>query len=252
MTRIDLNCDMGESYGPWKMGDDEGIMPSISSANVACGAHAGDPDVMLATVRLAKRYGVRVGAHPGYADLRGFGRRSMKLTPDEVRALVLTQVGALFAVARSESVDLSHVKAHGALYNQACEDAQLAGAVARALADFSRELSLFGLPGSKLEEAAGEQGILFVAEGFADRAYEPNGLLRDRKHHDSLLSDPVKAAENALNLARGRVVACDGSVLDMRVDTLCIHGDTYGAPSIARQVRAALEAAGFEIRAAGL
>lgn len=249
MRTIDLNCDMGESFGPWKMGDDEGIMPYITSANVACGGHAGDPDVMLATVRSAKSYGVHVGAHPGYPDLRRFGRRPMKLARDELFALVLSQVGALYGVLRGENQELCHVKPHGALYNQACADPELAGWVAEAVAAFSKDLLLFGLPGSYLESAAQEKGLRFVAEGFADRTYEPNGSLRDRKYPDSLLRDPELAARNALSLANGQVVAHDGSVLHLQVGTLCVHGDTPGAAGIAAEVHRSLEAAGFQVAA---
>ena len=247
MTTIDLNCDMGESFGPWKMGDDAALMESISSASIACGAHAGDPDVMLATVRLAKRHGVAVGAHPGYFDLRSFGRRFIRLDGDEVMAMVLYQVGALSAIARAAGVELSHVKAHGALYNEACRSVDLAAAFTGAVELFSRELPVFGLPGSELEKACAEAGLPFVREGFADRAYEPNGSLVDRKQPYSLLIDPQSAAQNALDLARGHVRAHDGTDLSMQVDTLCVHGDTPGAAEIAREVRRTLMNAGFTI-----
>lgn len=247
---IDINCDMGESYGRWRMGHDAEMMPSITSANVACGAHAGDSDVMLATVRLARRFGVAVGAHPGYFDLRGFGRHPLSLLPDEVTALVLYQVGALWAICRSEGAELRHVKPHGALYNQACVDPKLARVVATAVKRFSAEVALFGLPCSELERAAAEEGLDFIAEGFADRAYEPSGLLRDRKHPDSLLLDPERASEQAVQLASGHVTTVDGSIMKLGVRTICIHGDTPGAPRIAAAIRQGLELAGFKLSAA--
>jgi 5-oxoprolinase (ATP-hydrolysing) subunit A len=249
VTSIDLNCDMGESFGPWKLGDDEAIMPSITSANIACGAHAGDPNVMAATIRLARQYGVSVGAHPGYPDLAGFGRRPMKLTSDEVLNSLLYQLGALRAIARSEGVSLSHVKPHGALYNQACEDFGLASAIVTAIRRFSSSLPLIGLPNSQLENAARDGGIRFLREGFADRAYEPNGLLRNRSLEDAVLSAPDDAAAQALRLASGEVLAHDGTWLALEVDTLCIHGDTPGAANIARGVRQKLEAAHIEVTA---
>jgi 5-oxoprolinase (ATP-hydrolysing) subunit A len=247
MSVIDINCDMGESFGPWKKGQDEAIMPFITSANVACGAHAGDPDTMAATVRLAKRHGVAVGAHPGYPDLLGFGRRPMALNRDEVVHSLLYQIGALWAIARSEGVELSHVKPHGALYNLACEDRELADAVVEALARFSPGLPLVGLPASQLELAAAGCNLPFKREGFADRAYEPNGSLRKRRHADALLTAPEVAAAQAVKLAGGSVVAHDGTVLQLRIDTICMHGDTPGAADIARQVRQELESAGFEV-----
>jgi 5-oxoprolinase (ATP-hydrolysing) subunit A len=247
MRAIDLNCDMGESFGPWKKGADEAIMPHITSANVACGAHAGDPGTMAATVRLAKSHGVAVGAHPGYPDLAGFGRRPMALTRDEVIHSLLYQMGALWAIARSEGVELSHVKPHGALYNKACEDVELAGAVVEAVLLFSTSLPLVGLPGSRLEQVARERGLAFRFEGFADRAYEPNGSLRDRKLADALLSTPRIAASQALHLAHGSVVCHDGTMLALEVDTICIHGDTPGAPEIAAEVHRQLVLAGFKL-----
>lgn len=240
---------MGESFGPWKMGRDSEIMPFISSANVACGGHAGDPDVMAATVRLAREHGVAVGAHPGYPDLRWFGRRPMRLLPVEVVNLLLYQIGALQAIARAEGVELSHVKPHGALYNQACADRDLASAVAEGVRRLSTVLPLVGLPGSLLAEAAASSALRFIPEGFVDRVYEPNGSLRDRRHADALLRDPQEAASQALSLASGSVLAHGGTQLKLTVGTLCIHGDTPGAPEIAQAARQALESAGYTIAA---
>ena len=250
MTRaIDLNCDMGESYGRWTLGDDAQMMQHISSANVACGAHAGDPDVMARTVRLARDAGVAIGAHPGYPDLPGFGRRALSLSPEELRNSLLCQLGALGAIARAERCELSHVKPHGALYNQACANADLARWVVAGLALFSRELPLVGLPGSYLEEAAGELGLRYLREGFADRAYEPNGSLRDRRMHGAMRDDPEDAAQQAVKLATGFVDAYDGGRISLQVDTMCVHGDTPGAVAIARAVREALEAEGIRVAA---
>jgi len=247
MSTIDINCDMGEGYGPWKMGDDPAIMPHITSANIACGAHAGDPDVMLATIRLAKRHGVATGAHPGYFDLRNFGRRPLHLSPDEVLAMLSYQLGAFYGVARAEHAEVSHVKPHGALYNQACADPELARAIIDAVVRFSSSVPLLGLPASELETAALSAGLPFLREGFADRAYEPNGSLRDRKYADSLIAEPDRAGMNAVSIARGSVSAVDGTTLSLDVDTLCVHGDTRGAPAIAASVRGALENAGFTV-----
>ncbi|MGH9329390.1 MAG: LamB/YcsF family protein, partial [Vicinamibacterales bacterium] len=179
--RIDLNCDLGESFGPWKMGADEDVMRSITSANVACGFHAGDPSVMRRTLRLARENGVAVGAHPGFQDLAGFGRRDIAASPAEVADLVLYQIAAIAGVARAEGVRLQHVKAHGALYNMAARDRALADAIARATAGYDPSLVLFGLPDSALIDAGRAAGLRVAAEAFADRSYEPNGSLTARR-----------------------------------------------------------------------
>jgi UPF0271 protein len=249
-SKIDLNCDMGESYGAWKIGDDAGIMPHVTSANIACGAHAGDPSVMLATVALAKAHDVAIGAHPGFPDLPGFGRRPMALTADEIYAVVLTQLGAIAAIARASGAELHHVKPHGALYNLACADFSVAVPVVRAVRHFSQGLAIYCLPSSFLYAETESNGLFAVAEGFADRAYEPNGSLADRKLAEAVKRDPHAAAEQALQLANGTVLCRDGTVLPLSVDTLCIHGDTPGAAEIAREVRAALLEAGFQITSA--
>jgi len=249
VSSIDLNCDMGESFGLWTLGADEALMPFITSANIACGGHAGDPDVMTATVRLAKRHGVAVGAHPGYPDLKFFGRRPMLYSGDEVISLLLYQLGALWAIARGEGVDLRHVKPHGALYNSACADPELAVAVCAAVRRFSTEVYLVGLPNSEMQAAAEERGQPFLAEGFADRAYEPNGSLRDRRLPDSMRGEPLDAGKHAVALAGGTITAFDGTHINAQVATICIHGDTPGAPEIARTVREALSAAGYRVQA---
>jgi UPF0271 protein len=250
---IDLNSDVGESFGAWAMGDDEGVMRSISSANVACGYHAGDPGVMRHTVRLARDAGVGVGAHPGFPDLLGFGRREMRASPQDVEDMVLYQIGALAAIAAAEGVPLTHVKAHGALYNMAARDRALAEAIARAVRAIDRTLVLFGLPGSDLLQAGKDHGLRVAAEGFADRAYEPDGSLTPRSHAGSVIHDAGTVVARAVRIVMdGRVTASDGNDLAMRVDTLCVHGDTPGAAELTRALRAGLERAGATVGAAAL
>lgn len=237
---IDLNCDLGESFGRYQLGSDAAIMPYITSANIACGYHAGDPTVMQATLRLAKAHGVAAGAHPGWPDLQGFGRREMTFSTVETRALVLYQVGALAALARAEGVELTHVKPHGALYNQAARDPALAAAVAAALRDFSRALVLVGLAGSRLIEAARENGLHAAAEAFPDRAYLPDGTLMPRSQPGAVLESAAEIAKNALRLAREGIRGAP-------IDTLCLHGDHPNALENARAVRAAFEQAGIQV-----
>ena len=227
--KIDLNCDMGENAG-----NDEDIMPYITSANIACGFHAGDPATMQATVRLAKRYGVAVGAHPGWKDVEGFGRREIMLHPDEVEALILYQIGALYAIAKAEDVELQHVKPHGALYNQAVQDRVLANAVARAVKRFNGELILVGLAGSGLIEAGVDIGLRVANEGFPDRNYNPDGTLVSRTELNAIIESPEEVAAHAMKLIR------DGVLFDekhVRVDTLCLHGDHPRAAENARVIR---------------
>jgi UPF0271 protein len=247
---IDLNCDMGESFGPWRMGADERIMPSVTSANIACGAHAGDPSVMRRTVRLALVHGVAVGAHPGFADLQGFGRREMQADPAEVEDSVLAQIGALAAVVRAEGTQLRHVKAHGALYNMAARGRPLADAIARAVRAFDPSLILFGLPGSPLLAAGEAAGLQVAAEGFADRAYEPDGSLTPRSRPGAVVHDPDVVVARAVRMARdGVVLTPDGRDIQVRVDTICVHGDTPGADELTRRIRAGLLEAGIDVRA---
>jgi UPF0271 protein len=248
--RIDLNADVGESLGPWTMGDDERLIPLVSSVNIACGAHAGDPVTMLRTVRLALAAGASIGAHPGYPDLVGFGRRDMAMSAEELEAAVRYQVAAVQGVARSEGGRLRHVKAHGALYNRAAVDPAVARPIALAVARLDPDLALVGPPGSALLAAAAEAGLRGVAEGFADRAYEPDGTLRSRRLPGAVHADPAVAAAQAVGIAvDGRVTAADGSIIAVRADSLCVHGDSPGAVGIARAVRAALEDAGVAVRA---
>lgn len=237
MVEIDLNADVGESFGPWPMGHDEALMSVASSVNIACGFHAGDPVVISITIDHAMRAGLAIGAHPGFPDREGFGRRELVMSSDELEASVLYQVAAVAGMVLAAGGRLAHVKAHGALYNRAAVDAGMAESIARAVGRFSRELILVGPPGSELLAAAEAIGLPTSAEGFADRAYEPDGSLRSRRLKGALLTDPALAAAQAVALAQAG-----------QVQTLCVHSDTPGAPEIARAVRSALEAAGFAVQ----
>ena len=246
--RIDLNCDMGESFGAYTIGADEQVMSSITSANIACGFHGGDPGVMRRTVRMARDAGVSVGAHPGFQDLAGFGRREVRMTPQEAEDMVLYQIGALAGIATSEGVRLRHVKPHGALYNMAVRDRALAESIARAVHAFDPSLILFALPGSELVRAGEACGLAVAVEGFADRSYEPDGSLTPRSREGAVIHDVPSAVDRAVGMAiGGRITATDGSEIVMRVQTICIHGDTPGAPQLAREIRAGLERAGVTV-----
>lgn len=248
--RIDLNADVGESIGPWPMGDDERLIPLVTSVNVACGAHAGDPLTIDRTVRTAIAHGVAVGAHPGYPDLIGFGRRDLDMAPDELEASLVYQVGAVATFARIAGTPLRHVKPHGALYNLAVREPRVAATIARAVARVSGELILIGLAGSGMLSAAADAGLASAAEAFADRAYEADGTLRSRRLPGALLDSPDRAAAQALSIVRdGRVTSHDGRVVHVRADTICIHGDTPAATDFAVAIRAALEDAGVTVAA---
>jgi len=231
--KIDLNCDIGENIG-----NDEDIMPYATSANIACGFHAGDEMSMRTTVRLAKKYGVAVGAHPSWKDMDGFGRRAMTLPPDEVEALILYQIGELAAIAKSEGVEIRHVKPHGALYNQAAQDRVLANAIASAVKRFSRKLILVGLAGSSLIEAGIEIGLRVANEGFPDRNYNSDGTLVSRKQASALIESPEGVALHAVELVQNGI---DFSGRRVHIDTLCLHGDHPRAAENAKLVRDALE-----------
>ena len=251
-VRIDLNSDLGESFGRWTLGHDGDLIKSITSANVACGYHAGDPAVMRATVRMARAAGVAVGAHPGLPDLAGFGRRDMAVTPREVEDLVLYQIGALAGIAAAEGTRLQHVKAHGALYNMAVRDAAIAAALAGAVASLDASLILLGLPGSELLRAGEAAGLRVAAEGFADRAYQPDGSLTPRARAGAVILDPGEAVSRAVRMAReGLVRAIDGVDIPMQVETICTHGDTPGSNDLTRQIRAALDQSGISVRSLG-
>ena len=251
--RVDLNTDAGESFGAWVLGDDAALLAHVTSVNIACGFHAGDPSVIRRTIRLAAESGVRIGAHPGYPDLQGFGRRAMALPAREVEDLVLYQVAALLGIARAEGVRLAHVKPHGALYNQAARDPALASAIARAVASLDPSLVLVGLAGSSMIEAATDAGLSSAAEAFADRAYLADGSLAPRHVAGALIHDAALVARRAIGIVRdGHVRSLDSDrTVPVRADTLCIHGDTPGAAELARAVRAALEGIGVRVVAPG-
>ena len=250
--RIDLNADVGESLGPWPMGDDAALIPLVTSVNIACGFHAGDPSTIERTVALAAAAGVAIGAHPGYPDLVGFGRRDLAMTPPDLEAAIVYQVGAVATFARAAGAELRHVKAHGALYNRAAVDTATAEVVARAVRRCSPDLVLVGLAGSRLLAAGVRAGLRTAAEAFPDRAYEADGTLTLRGRAGAVLEDSAEIAERAVRMARdGEVVAVDGSTIAIEADTICLHGDTPGAVEHARAVRAALGAAGIDVRALG-
>jgi UPF0271 protein len=252
MHQIDLNCDCGESFGPYTLGDDTAVLPHVTSANVACGGHAGDPVIMRQTVRLCRDLGVAVGAHPGYPDLQGFGRRPMPMPPDEIETSVLAQLGALHAIARAEGVTLRHVKAHGALYNVAAITPAVAEAIARAVAAFSRELVFVGLAGSHLVAAGEAAGLRVAREAFADRGYAADGTLLPRGTPGALILDPEENLAHAMRLvAEGYALAPGGARVPVAADTLCLHGDTPGAAARAARLRQGLEEAGIVVRPLG-
>ena len=249
MAIIDLNSDLGESFGAWSMGMDGDVMNHISSSNIACGWHAGDSEVMLRTVRAAKARNVAVGAHPGYPDLVGFGRRNMTCTPDEVYAYTLYQAGALMAICASEGMELQHVKPHGAMYNQAAKDPKLAGAIARAIKSLGGGIILMGLANSAFETAAQEQGIPFAAEAFADRGYQADGSLVPRDKPGAFIHDPDEAAARMLKLVQeGTILTPDGQTLKLKAHTICMHGDSPEAVKMAQVVKATLEKNGVAVK----
>lgn len=250
--RIDLNGDVGESYGAYEIGHDASLIPVLTSANVACGFHAGDPGVMRATVALAREHGTAVGAHPGFPDLAGFGRREMKATAREVEDFVAYQIGALAGIAAAQGIRLTHVKPHGALYNMAARDVVLADAIARATASVDRSLMLFGLPGSQSLDAARRHGLRAVSEAFADRAYRGDGSLVPRSEPGAVIDDADAVVERTVSIARDRVViAADGTRVALDVETICVHGDTPGAAVLAARIRQVLRDAGIQIKAVG-
>ena len=245
--RIDLNSDMGESFGRYTLGEDAEIMRHVTSINVACGWHAGDPAVMRNTVAAAKAAGVRVGAHPSYPDHLGFGRREMALTRQEARDYTLYQLGALYAFATAQGMALQHVKAHGALYNVAVRDREIALGIAEAMAEFDRRLIMVGLPDSELLRAAAAVGLRVAREAFADRAYNEDGTLVSRKVPGAVIHDAEAVVARVLAMVQGKVTAVTGKVIPITVETICLHGDTPGAAVLARSVRQALEGAGVQV-----
>jgi UPF0271 protein len=245
---LDLNADLGESFGSWNMGDDAAMFRLVTSANVACGFHAGDPITMLDSCRAAFELDVTVGAHVGYRDLAGFGRRSLDMSFDELFGDVLYQLGALDGVAHAVGASVDYVKPHGALYNRLVHDEEQASAVVAAIQAYDPGLPILGLPGSQLLVQAKEAGHPVFVEAFVDRAYQADGTLVPRSQNNAVLHDVDSIVERAVRLAvKGEVVAVDGTVVQVRPDSLCIHGDTPGAVAMAAGVRAGLEAAGVQL-----
>ncbi|WP_367567030.1 LamB/YcsF family protein [Lacrimispora sp.] len=249
MPVIDLNCDLGESFGAYKMGLDEEVLPYVTSANIACGFHGGDPVVMEQTVALCKKYGVRAGAHPGFPDLAGFGRRNMSLSPGEVKAGVMYQIGALSAFCKGAGVRLCHVKPHGALYNMAAKDYELAKAICQAIKEVDDSLVLLALSNSEMLRAAKDMGLSAASEVFADRAYERDGSLVSRNRKGSMIEDEALAVNRVIRMAKeGAVEAIDGSVVSIEADSVCVHGDGVKALEFVKKIRKGLLEAGIEVK----
>lgn len=248
---VDLNADLGEGFGNYSAGNDRLVMKYISSANIACGFHAGDPTVIVNTIRLAKESGVSVGAHPGYPDLQGFGRRTIKMAREELYAFILYQTGALKSLAGALGTGLSHVKPHGALYNDAVRDPEIAAAIAEAIFDMDPSLLVFGPPNSALENESLRRGLRFIIETFADRAYNSDGTLVSRNNKGAVLYDPEEIAERALSMVtENRVPVEGGGSLLIKPDTICLHGDNPAAVAIAAKVAQMLRDNGVIIKPA--
>lgn len=246
--QIDLNADLGESFGSWTLGDDDAMLEVVTSANVACGFHAGDPSVLRHSCDRAAERGVAIGAQVGYRDLAGFGRRFIDMAPAELTDDVLYQMGALEAFAKVAGTRVQYVKPHGALYNAIVHHEAQAAAVVEAVVSYDKNLPVLGLPGSAWLRLAGEAGLTTIGEAFADRAYTPEGTLVSRREPGAVLHDPAAIAERCVRIAtKGEVVAVDGSVVAAPAGSLCVHGDSPGAVEIARQVRAGLEQAGVSL-----
>lgn len=246
---IDLNCDMGESYGSWTMGNDAAIMPYISSVNIACGFHAGDPNIMMKTIDFAVQHGVHIGAHPGYPDLAGFGRRAISMTPKEVYAAVLYQIGALAAIAQARGAKLHHVKPHGALYNLAAKDKFYADAIADAMIAFDSSLILYGLSGSELTRAGKDRGLSVFHEVFADRTYQADASLTPRSEPNAILKTVDAAIAQIVRILQtGEVITVSGNALPIEADTICLHGDHEGAAEFAKQIQQQLTDFDISIR----
>ncbi|MGO4386495.1 LamB/YcsF family protein [Microvirga sp. 2YAF29] len=247
--KIDLNCDMGEGFGPWPMGDDEAMLDIVSSANIACGFHAGDPSIMFRTAEIAKRKGVAIGAHPGFNDLHGFGRRFIKGdTPAEIERMVAYQIGAMQAVASLAGHKVTYVKVHGSLNNMANEDEDLALAIARAIKGVDASLINMCMPGLLMEKASDAVGVKVVREVFADRTYEDNGTLTSRKKPGAVMHDADAAAERVLRMVQDKAITTvSGKRIPVEIDTICVHGDEPTAVVMARTVRQNLEANGVVI-----
>jgi len=245
---LDLNCDMGESFGAWTMGHDTEIMPYVTSANIACGYHAGDAGVMRETVACAREHGVAIGAHPGLPDLQGFGRRAMQITEQQAYDIVVAQIGTLAGVAASQGVRLNHVKAHGMLYNMAVKDRALARGIARAVHDVDKSLVFFGLAGSHMLEEAEALGLTAAGEVFGDRSYQPDGSLTPRNKPGAMITEVNQSIEQVLGMVKqSQVIAQDGTHVTVKADTLCLHGDQADAVDFAIAIRAALKEQGIAV-----
>lgn len=252
MYRVDLNSDLGESFGRYTLGLDDQIIPLVSSVNIACGQHAGDPMVMRKTVCMAKEAQVAIGAHPGYPDLQGFGRRDMNLSPDEAYSYMLYQIGALQAFCQAQNVYLSHVKPHGQLYNHAAIDPDLAAALAQAVYDMDPKLILVGLANSALVDAGRKQGLVTAEEFFTDRNYTDEGKLVNRNDPAALIRDEKEAIARVKNAVRdGAILSITGKLIDLHPDTICVHGDSPQALAFVRRTRSALEEDGIAIKPIG-
>ena len=247
--KVDLNCDLGESFGNYKIGGDDKIIPLISSANVACGFHAGDPVVMKKTIESAKKNNIGIGAHPGFLDLMGFGRREMKISLDEAKAYVLYQLGALGAFCKNEGVKLQHVKPHGALYNMAAKDYELSKAICEAIAYFDSSLIILGLSGSETLRAAKDLGLKYASEVFADRAYEEDGSLVARSKEGAMIHDENEAIERVIKIIKEqKVTSITGKEIPIKADSICVHGDGEKALFFVRRIREKLENEGIIIQ----
>lgn len=246
--KIDLNSDLGEGFGPWRMGDEAAVLGIVTSANIACGGHAGDPATMVETLTLARKEGVVAGAHPGFADREGFGRRLIPMTATEVEQLVATQVGALMGAAALAGAKVRYVKPHGALGNWAADDRSAADAIARACRTISPDLAILAISGTELEHAGGRVGLAVFSEVFADRGYLTTGRLVPRKHEGAMIHDPSVAAARLVEfLSTGLMPTVDGAAIPLEAHSICVHGDSAGAVEMARHVRAGLEAAGINV-----
>ena len=241
MYTVDLNSDLGESFGRYTIGNDDKIIPLISSANVACGYHASDPVVMGNTIGMAKEAGIRVGAHPGFPDLMGFGRRNMNVTPAEAKAYVLYQLGALDAFCRVNGVKMQHVKPHGALYNMAAKDYELSKAICEAIYEYDKDLIVMGLSGSEMIKAAHDCGLKAASEVFADRAYEEDGTLVNRRKPGAMIEDEDEAIKRVVRMVKeGKVTSITGKDIDIKADSICVHGDGEKALLFVEKIRKAL------------
>jgi UPF0271 protein len=247
--RIDVNCDMGESFGAYTIGRDEEVIQHVTSVNVACGFHAGDPMVMRRTVKLAKKYGVAVGAHPGFPDLMGFGRRNMSVTREEAHNYMTYQIGALRAFCNSENIELQHVKAHGALYNMAVDDPDLAAAIAESVKEFTPTPVVLVLAKSQLQRTCEDAGLKVAREAFADRAYNPDGTLVSRRIPGAVIKDKEQIEKRVLHIVReSKVFSLDGKPVDLgRVDSICVHGDNPEAVEIAAAIRSTFQREGISV-----